>query len=125
MQTVLIDTDIAIDYLRGNKNARDLIFQLLDSGRAYLSILSVYELHAGMKDKEKDHTVSFIDACNIEPLSMEIAQKAGELYRKNRKQGITLTAIDCLINATAVLKNHKIATNNKGHYPNRDILYPF
>lgn len=125
MQTVIIDTDVAIDYLRGNQDARDLTFSLWDHDGAYLSILSVYELYAGMKENEKEDTENFIDACNIEHLTVEIAKKAGELYRKYRGQGITLTALDCLINATAITKGHKIATGNKGHYPNREILYKF
>jgi len=125
MQTVIIDTDIAIDYLRGSQDARDLMFSLWDNDRAYLSILSVYELYAGMKDNEKEDTENFINACNIEALTIGIAKKAGELYRKYRGQGITLTSLDCLINATAIIKRHKIATENKGHYPNREILHKF
>ncbi len=72
MQTVLIDTDIAIDYLRGREYARDLLFSLWE-----------------------------------------------------RSGGITLTSLDCMINATASIKNHKIATNNTDHYPNKDILLQF
>lgn len=123
MQTVLIDTDVAIDYLRGNQAVRDLVFSLLDNNTAYLSILSVYELYAGMRDNEKEDTENFINACTIEPVTIEIAKKAGELYRKYRKQGITLTSLDCLINATAIILRHKIATRNKEHYPNKEILY--
>lgn len=123
MQTVIIDTDIAIDYLRGDQAARDLVFSLWDNDTAYLSILSAYELYAGMKDKEKEDTENFINACNIEFVTIEIAENAGGLYRKYRKQGITLTSIDCLINATAIVKKHTIATKNKEHYPNREIIY--
>lgn len=38
---------------------------------------------------------------------------------------ITLTSIDCLIAATAIIKNYKIATRNKSHYPIKDILLEF
>ena len=62
MQTVLIDTDIAIDYLRGHKEAIELIAPLWEENRAFLSILSVYELYAGMREKEKDDTEVFIRA---------------------------------------------------------------
>ncbi|MBI4683900.1 MAG: type II toxin-antitoxin system VapC family toxin [Nitrospirae bacterium] len=122
MQTVLIDTDITIDYLRGIPDARNLILPLWDNDTAYLSIISVYELYAGMKDNEKEDTENFIQACNIEPVTIEIAKKAGELYRKFRGQGITLTSLDCLINASAIIRGHKIATRNKDHYPNKEIL---
>ena len=122
MQTVLIDTDIAIDYLRGAPDAKTLLLPLWNNDAAYLSLLSVYELYAGMKDNEKEDTENFIQACNVEPVTIEIAKKAGELFRKFRGQGVTLTSLDCLINASAITRGHKIATRNKEHYPNKEVL---
>ncbi|HBR16824.1 MAG TPA: hypothetical protein DD725_04330 [Deltaproteobacteria bacterium] len=123
MQAVLIDTDIAIDYLRGESSAKDLILPLWKGSKAYLSILTVYELHAGMRENEREDTENFINACNIESITIEIAQKGGEIYRHYRRQGITLTSTDCLINATAIVKGHKIATRNKEHYPDKKMLW--
>lgn len=122
MQGILIDTDIAIDYLRGNRYAKDLMFSLWDSNTGYLSILSVYELYAGMKDNEIEATDDFTSACIIEPVTLEIAKKGGELYRHYREKGLTLTSIDCLIMSTALLKGHKIATRNIKHYPDKKLL---
>ena len=123
MQAVLIDTDIAIDYLRGESSAKDLILPLWKGSKAYLSILTVYELHAGMRENEREDTENFINACNIESITIEIAQKGGEIYRHYRRQGITLTSTDCLINATAIVKGYKIATRNKEHYPDKKMLW--
>lgn len=117
MQTVLIDTDIAIDFLQGHTEAIELIAPLWEENRAYLSILSVYELYTGMREKEKGDTDAFINACNIEPVTMEVARAGGELYRKSRATEMTLTSIDCLIVATAIIGGHKIVTRNKDHYP--------
>jgi predicted nucleic acid-binding protein len=117
MQTVLIDTDVAIDYLRGRREAAVIIAPLWEENRAYLSILSVYELYAGMKEKEKNDTETFINACNVEPVTRAVAKTAGELYRKSRAKGMTLSSIDCLIAGTAALGGHRIATRNKDHYP--------
>ncbi len=125
MQTVIVDSDIAIDYLRGDQYANELMISLWDRNTAYLSILSVYELYASMRDDEADDTKNFIDACIIEPVDIEITRKAGEIYRRYRKEGITLTSIDCLVNATAVVRGHKIATRNKDHYPDKKILLSF
>jgi predicted nucleic acid-binding protein len=122
MRGVIIDTDIAIDYLRGSQYAKELLISLWDSDKAHLSILSVYELYAGMKKEEVKDTTNFINACRIEPVSLDIAQKAGDIYRDFRTKGITLSSIDCLINATAVIKNYKVATKNIGHYPDKKIL---
>ena len=117
MQTVLIDTDIAIDYLRGRGPAIELIAPLWAENGAYLSILSVYELYAGMRNKEEADTENFINACIIEPVTLEAARTAGELHRKFRATGLTLTSIDCLIAATAALGGHELATRNRNHYP--------
>ena len=122
MQTVLIDTDVAIDFLRGEPYARDFLLPLWDVSQAYLSVLTIYELYAGMKEKERDSTKDFIDACLIEPVSQEIAVKAGEWRALYREKGITLTAIDCLIASTALLQGHKIATRNVRHYPDKRLL---
>ncbi len=123
MQTVIVDTDIAIDYLRGLQYAKELMLSLWDTNIAYLSILSVYELYAGMKDNELIDTENFIKACIIEPLTLDITKKAGALYKTYRTQGLTLTSIDCLINATAIVTGHKVATKNTSHYPDRKILF--
>ena len=122
MQTVLVDTDIAIDYLRGVHYAKELMLGLWDENRVYLATLSVYELYAGMRENEEADTENFIDACSIEPVTIEITKKAGEIYRRYRKEGITLTSIDCLVHATALLRRHKIATRNKEHYPDKKVL---
>lgn len=123
MQTILIDTDIAIDYLRGVKETMELMAPLWQEKRAYMSVLSVYELYAGMREKEQDNTDNFINVCTIEPVVGEIAKKAGELYRQSRAKGITLTSIDCLIAATAIINRHKIITRNTAHYPDKTLLY--
>lgn len=122
MHPVMIDTDVAIDYLMGSRYARELIEPLWDSGLAYLSVLSVYELYAGMRESEKEDTLNFVNACSIEDITGEIALKGAELYKRYRIKGITLTSIDCLIAATAIVKKHKVATRNVAHYPEKGLL---
>ncbi|GAC1468378.1 MAG: type II toxin-antitoxin system VapC family toxin [Desulfuromonadaceae bacterium] len=122
MPAVLIDTDIAIDYLRGDLAARPLVNRLWQGGQAMMSVLSVYELTAGMRDKEKTPTRNFIDACTLIEVTQEISLKGGELYRKYRAKGITLAPIDCLIAATALVKGYKVATRNVKHYPEKAII---
>ena len=122
MHAVLVDTDIAIDYLRGSREAADLVGPLWKSDRAYISILSVYELYAGMRPAEAEDTERFIDACHIDTVTLEIAKEAGEMYRQWRAKGVTLTSVDCLVAATATVNRRKIATRNKNHYPQKGLL---
>ncbi len=123
MPGVLIDTDIAIDFLRGTAYTQPLMGSLWNDGQAIISVLTVYELAAGMRDEEKVVTHNFIEACAVEPITPEIALKGGELYQKYRAKGVTLTSLDCLIAATALVKGYKVATRNVKHYPEKGLLF--
>lgn len=114
MQTVLIDTDYVIDFLQGKSS---VIIPLLTENVAFISVLTVYELYAGMRPNEKQATEDFIQACQIELVSIETAKKAGALRFKYRQKGITLSIVDCIIAETARLNQHHVATGNKKHYP--------
>ena len=120
---VIIDTDVAIDFLRGDEIIKNTLLKLWENNIAHVSILSVYELFAGMKENEKEYTLDFINASFIEPISVEIAEYGGEFFKKYRKNGITLTTVDCLIMATAYLKKYRIFTKNVRHYPEKDLIY--
>ena len=122
MPAVLIDTDVAIDFLRGEAYSQPLLASLWQEGRAVVSVLTVYELAAGMREKEKIATRNFIAACLVEDVSPDVAMRAGELYRKYRAKGITLNSLDCLIAATALVKGCKLATRNVKHYPEKGLL---
>ncbi len=122
-QTVLVDTDVAIDFLRGREYARSLLLPLWSENLAFISILSIYELYAGMRENEKDKTEDFMRAFQIEPVTVEVAREAGKIYRNYRQKGLTLTTADCIIAATARVRGHKIATNNTSHYPQKGILF--
>lgn len=123
MPVVLIDTDIAIDYLRGDRGMFPLVNHLWQQGWAALSVLSVYELTAGMREREKAATMNFIAACSVLEVTPDIAVKGGDLYRKYRAKGMTLAPLDCLIAATALVKGGRVATRNVKHYPEKGILF--
>jgi len=123
MPVVLIDTDIAIDFLRGDQALQPLMNRLWQEGNAALSVLSVYELTAGMREQEKSATTNFLAAFSVLEVTPEIAVSGGDLYRKYRSKGITLAPPDCLIAATALVQKGKVATRNVEHYPEEEILF--
>jgi predicted nucleic acid-binding protein len=114
--TVLIDTDCAIDYLRGKVEGKKLIKLFLE-GRAFISVLSIYELYAGMRKEEQRVTDEFIGACSILLVTEDIAKKAGLSRNNYQRKGITLSVVDCIIGETARHYGHVLATNNRKHYP--------
>lgn len=117
MNTVLLDTDYVIDFLRGKSDVLAGISSLFLSNIAYLSILSVYELYAGMLPHEEQATEAFIQACHIEPVTMVVAKQAGLFRFHYQKKGVSLSVVDSIIAETARSKNHLLATRNKKHYP--------
>ena len=125
MPPVLVDTDVAIDFLRGVDYAKPLLSELWKKDQVAISVLTVYELTAGMRENEKAATLNFVDACSVEPVTAEIAFKSGEIYRQYRTKGITLTSLDCLIASTALVKGFKVATRNTKHYPENGLLLEF
>ncbi len=117
METILFDTDYIIDFLRGKSSSRDAISEPLSQSRAYICILTVYELYAGMRPGEKEATEDCVNAFQIEPVTLEIAKKAGTMRFNYRQKGVTLSIVDCIIAETARANNRLLATMNKKHYP--------
>lgn len=119
MKKVLVDTDILINFLRGKEAARKFLSLLLEDAVIYCSVITVAEIHAGMKDHEKEKTAGLIDSLNISDVSREIAEKAGSYKREQKSQSLELD--DCLIAASAFVKEAVLATGNEKHYPMKDI----
>ena len=119
MKKVLVDTDILINFLRGREGARDYLLSGLEDSTLYCSAITVAEIHAGMKEHEKERTTELIDGLNIIDVTRQIAEKAGAYKRNEKKQSLDLD--DCFIAATAFIKGAVLATCNAKHYPMRDI----
>ncbi len=120
---MLVDTDVAIDYLRGRPYARELMEELWRAGQAHLSVLSVYELYVGMRPEEEAATEAFISACRVLGVDRPAARAGADWYRRWRAEGQTLTAVDCLIAGTVLVHGLVVATRNVRHYPDPDIRY--
>lgn len=119
MKNVLIDTDILINFLRGREKAKEFLTSLINEDTIYCSVITVAEIFAGMKESEREETTGLIDSLNVISVNREIAEKAGH-YKKTQKSH-ELELDDCLIAATAFIKNAVLATGNGKHYPMKDI----
>jgi predicted nucleic acid-binding protein len=119
MKSVLVDTDILINFLRGREKAKDFLLSLLEESTIYCSVISIAEIHAGMKEHEREKTIEFIDGLNIVDVTRDIAEKAGKYKREEKKQILELD--DCFVAATAFIKGVILATGNGKPYPMEDI----
>jgi predicted nucleic acid-binding protein len=64
-------------------------------------------------------TEELLDGLNIIDVNREVAEKAGKY--KNRIKSQRLEIDDCIIAATAFLRQAVLATGNGKHYPMTDI----
>jgi len=112
---VLLDTDILIDFLRGEQGARDFLSALPEEATPCCSVITVAELYAGMRESEWERTTELIDSMIVLPITKEIAELAGRFKREAK--GFDLELSDCFIAATAVIEATTLATRNAKHYP--------
>ena len=118
----LVDTDVLVDFLRGNEKAIKLIDKF--SSQIILSPIVVAELYAGVKgDDELSVLNNFISFFRIVPIDAEIA-KAGGLYKRDFGKSHGLGLVDALLAATADKENAEILTLNVKHYPMINDLKP-
>ncbi len=118
----IVDTDVLIDFLRGNEKAVTLIDQI--SSQIILSPIVVAELYAGVKgDNEMSVLDNFISVFRIVPIDSEIA-KTGGIYKRDFGKSHGIGLADALLAATAYQENAEIITLNIKHYPMITDLKP-
>jgi hypothetical protein len=117
----LIDTDVAIDHFHGNKFARALFADILESGDGlYISVVTLTELLAGMRPDEEEFTEKLLGLFTVVDVNNAIARKAGEYLRRySRSRNLELG--DALIAATVATLDAELMTRNVKHYPMDDI----
>ena len=121
MADFLLDSDVVIWHLRGHAAVVDLVLALARKGRIGLSAITRAEVLLGMREPERVLTFLFLDSCETLPVMAATADRAGEIFRGFRSQGITLSLPDTLIGATALLASIPLYTCNPRHYPMADL----
>lgn len=113
----LIDTDIAIDYLRRRDYAQKLLENWAGEGLLAISTLTHLEIYQGMKTGEEGATNAFLDGLISVVVDIPIARQAGIMLGELRSKGMTIGIADAIIAATALQFGTPLLTNNVEHYP--------
>ena len=112
---LLIDTDVVIDYLRGQVDAVEYIENLTNP--LFLSIITVAELYSGVREgQERKALEGFISAFEVLTIDEPVAVQGG-LYRRDYRKSHSVGLADALIAATAEAKGATLVTLNKKHFP--------
>lgn len=114
MKNCLLDTDVLINWLRGEKWEKSLL--LTPGVDFYISQVSRKELfqYRNISDSQKKKIVYFLHCLREISVNADIANKASILMQKYHSY--RLKPADALIAATAWHKNMVLATHNLKHF---------
>ncbi|MDQ2842706.1 MAG: type II toxin-antitoxin system VapC family toxin [Acidobacteriota bacterium] len=122
--TVLVDSDVLIEVSRG-RNA-DIISRwmaLSNSDAAVLySPVSVAELWAGARPNEHDVLNNLFRALTCAGVDEEAGRHAG-IYLGQYRRSHGMEIADALIAASAVANRAELWTQNRKHYPMKEISF--
>ena len=121
---LLLDTDILIDYLRGQPKA--VAFLKKTRRRLLVSSLTLAELHVGVREgAERQVLDDFLGLLEVVTVTPEIARLGG-LWRRDYGKSHGTGLIDALIAATAEISGCTLATLNEKHFPMLEgVLVPY
>ena len=117
--SLLLDTDIFINYLRGQKEESDFFYRLLvkEEYNGFYSSITEVELFAAEKldDMQMDNIKALLNALYRVEVNPAVAQHAGRLLAQFRKPN-GLEMPDAIIAASALISGATLVTKNARHY---------
>lgn len=115
-----LDTDILIEYFRGNEKIVQRISMISDEDGIALTWLSFYEFFKGIYlSKKLDEEVflkNLLASCLVLESSFESSKIGGEIYATLKKEGRLINDADILIASIVRANNAILVTNNVSHF---------
>ena len=115
---ILLDTDILIWILRGNKEIKEQFSKIVtdSNGLVFLAPIQIAEIYAGLREKERVETELFLDSFHFVDINKNIGKLAGQYLNKYSKSH-NVTISDSMIAACIKVHSCKLWTLNHKHYP--------
>ena len=110
----LFDTDVLIDYLRGEADAAAFVEPRIED--ACISAVTVGEIYQGVRAHEEQQVAATLSAFRVLPVTLDIAQVGG-LFSRDYRRSHGCGLADCLIAATAKAHGLVLQTFNRKHFP--------
>lgn len=115
--SVVVDTTILADYLRGITGAAELLERERSAGVLHASEIARLEVLAGMRPAGEGRTRSLLSTLRWHPVDAEVAEEAGRLGRTWLPSHQSIDGADLAIAATTVLLGARLLTLNVRHFP--------
>jgi len=123
--TVLLDTSVLVDHLRGDARAVQLLDELVITDEAvWAATPTRTELLSGIRVSERVALDRLFAALAWVDINPSIADDAGELARRHRRSHVGIGTVDCMIAAAARSLGARLLTLNVRHFPMFPTLEP-
>ncbi|WP_456473820.1 type II toxin-antitoxin system VapC family toxin [Candidatus Pyrohabitans sp.] len=121
METLCLDTDVLIDFLRGNPATANEIRQLEDEFELTTTTINLFELYYGaFKTEKAEKNVKSVNelAGRLEPLKFtdESAEFSGRIIAELEKEGRLVDFRDAMIAGIVLENNALLYTRNLRHF---------
>ncbi|MFT4230201.1 MAG: type II toxin-antitoxin system VapC family toxin [Microbacterium sp.] len=120
--SVLVDTSVLVDVLRGEPAAAELLREARMAGPLHASEVTRLEVLAGMRPREEAATRGLLAVLTWHPLDERVADIAGALGWRWLPSHRGIDSADLAIAATAVVLDARLLTRNVKHFPMFDGL---
>jgi len=117
----LIDTDILIWILRGNKKYEDYLQKVKYEGSISVSTITIAEVYKNIYPSEVVKTEGVLGELQTWDVTAPVAKQGGLYWQEYSKNLKNLNLTDCLIAGTAHINNLTLITLNIKHFPMQDI----
>ena len=122
MGSILLDTTVLIDALRGRPGVIERLARVQRAGDLpFTSAVNVEEVYRGLRPTEAEAAAVLLRGIRIAPLGRAEGERAGVWRRDFAARGVTLAQADCLVAAAAVGVSARLATGNARHFPMADL----
>lgn len=115
--TVVVDTSVLIDVLRGESAAASVLRKARESDQLHASEVTRLEVLAGTRAREEGATRALFSAFVWHPVDERIAEIAGELGRRWLPGNRGIDSADLAIAATTIALDARVFTRNIKHFP--------
>jgi predicted nucleic acid-binding protein len=116
--TIVVDTSVLIDHLRGDERAHRALRNAADEGeRLVASVVTKVEILAGMRAEEEPRTRSLMLVLDWIPVDDVIAEHAGQLANRFLRSHPGVDPVDYIIAATTRTLDAALWTRNIKHFP--------
>jgi predicted nucleic acid-binding protein len=123
--TIVVDTSVLIDHLRGNKSAQQVLDRAVQQGeRLACSVVTRVEVLAGMRPTEERATRQLLDALDWIAVDTTLAERAGLMANRYLRSHPGVDLVDFIIAATVEEHDASLWTQNLTHFPMFPNLAP-